>query len=169
MVAQYTFYDLRPGTCYRFKLRMVDNATNSTTFTNWTPVRPLATLHRKQWNDHEYSILHVRGTGLNNHNSSFIYVDDNVLLDDAFYVGLYLAILDRRDLSLVHSGYYNTSIHGPNKTEAGFIDDFKYSHDMAEEIKKYDYNYFVVVVSQYQWENFFSKELGEVLANCGAF
>ena len=37
-------------------------------------------------------------------------VDDNVLLDHAFYMGLYLAVLDRRDLSLVESGFYNTSV-----------------------------------------------------------
>jgi hypothetical protein len=78
--------------------------------------------------------LHIRGTGLNNHNSSFIKIDENVLLDDAFYVGLYLAILDRRDLSLVHSNYYNTSINGgvpDDETYGAFIDDFKYSAEMA--------------------------------------
>lgn len=146
MVAMYTFYDLTPGTAYRFKIRMVDNATNSTTFTNWTPVRPLATLVRKQWQEHEYSILHVRGTGLNNHNSSFIKIDDNVLLDHAYYVGFYLLILDRRDLSIVHSNFYNTSIHG-GKDSNMFIDDFRWSREMATEIKKYGYSYFVVVVS----------------------
>ena len=39
---------------------------------------------------------------------------------------------------------------------------------MATTIRKYDYNYFVVVVSQYQWEQQFSKELGEALMHCGA-
>ena len=36
-------------------------------------------------------------------------IDDNVLLDHAFYIGLYLAVLDRRNLALVESGFYNTS------------------------------------------------------------
>ena len=47
MVAMHTYFNLTPGTAYRFKLRMVDNATNSTTFTKWTEVKPLATLVRK--------------------------------------------------------------------------------------------------------------------------
>lgn len=39
---------------------------------------------------------------------------------------------------------------------------------MATTIKKYGYKYFVVIVSNYMWEQFFSKELSEVLQNCGA-
>jgi hypothetical protein len=70
---------------------------------------------------------------LNNHNSSFIKIDDNVLLDHAFYVGLYLAIIDRRDLSLVHGDFYNTSINGGviNRGKDKFIDDFAISSKMA--------------------------------------
>ena len=37
-------------------------------------------------------------------------VDDNVILDDAFYIGLYLAVVDRRDLQVVEHNFYNTSI-----------------------------------------------------------
>lgn len=40
---------------------------------------------------------------------------------------------------------------------------------MARRIKMYDMNYFIVVISQYSWEEQFSKELGEVLGGCGAF
>lgn len=58
---------------------------------------------------HEYSQFFLRGTGLNNFNASVFTIDDNVLLDHAFYIGLYLAVLDRRDLSLVESGFYNTT------------------------------------------------------------
>lgn len=32
-----------------------------------------------------------------------------MLLDHAFYMGFYLAILDRRDLALAYSGFFNTS------------------------------------------------------------
>jgi len=38
---------------------------------------------------------------------------------------------------------------------------------MAKVIKQYNYTYFVIVVSQYNWEPYFSKELGEVLQSCG--
>jgi hypothetical protein len=109
MVSMHTFYNLTPATAYRFKVRMVDNSTNGTIATGWTEVKLLATLTRKQWQEHDYSILHIRGTGLNNHNSSFVKIDDNVILDHAFYIGLYLVILDRRDLSTVYTGFFNTS------------------------------------------------------------
>jgi hypothetical protein len=57
-------------------------------------------------------------------------------LDHAFYVGLYLAIIDRRDLSLfllVHGDFYNTSINGGviNRGKDKFIDDFAISSKMA--------------------------------------
>jgi hypothetical protein len=107
MVDQFTFYSLVPGTAYRFEIMMVDNRTNITTKTNWTPRKILATQVRRQWT-HENAVLHVRGTGLNNHNSSFIKVDDNILLDHAYQQGLHLMILDRRDLSVVHSKNYQT-------------------------------------------------------------
>ena len=34
---------------------------------------------------------------------------ENVILDHAFYMGLYLAIIDRRDLTLVEHGFFDTS------------------------------------------------------------
>lgn len=40
---------------------------------------------------------------------------------------------------------------------------------MAQRIRNYDYNYFIIVISQYKWEGYFSKELGEALLHCGAF
>ena len=72
-------------------------------------------------------------------------------MDSAFYMGLYLAVLDRRDLSLVHTGIYNTSsiIEGhyvdpitekdlilPTSHD-GFrtIDDFGVSNAMAKKIR----------------------------------
>ena len=134
---------------------MVDNATNSTTKTSWTEVKPLATMMRNNTQQHEWSILHIRGTGLNNHNSSFVKVDDNVLFDHAFYIGLNLIILDRRDLSLVVNKNYSTWKSEP-KPDSDFIDDFYYAHEMAKEIKKYNYAYFVIVTSQFMWEPFFS-------------
>lgn len=40
---------------------------------------------------------------------------------------------------------------------------------MAKKIRSYDSNYFIVVVSNYAWESYFSKELADTLENCGAF
>ena len=48
------------------------------------------------------------------------------------------------------------------------IDDFKIAREMANRIRMYDYNYFIVVISQHSWEGQFSKELGEALLHCGA-
>ena len=80
-------------------------------------------------------------------------------------MGLYLAVIDRRDLSLVEHAFYNTSTFKVNDTAGshdnpfeftndGFttIDDFGIANDMAKRIRAYDYNYFIVVASQYQWE-----------------
>ena len=93
----------------------------------------------------------MRGTGLNNHNSSFIKIDENVIFDHAFYMGLYLVILDRRDLSITYSGFYNTSIPGDkvNRGTYSVIEDFQISNEMAKKIKEYKYTHFVVIVSQY--------------------
>ena len=108
-------------------------------------------------------------------------IDDNVILDHVYFIGLYLAVIDRRDLSLVEHAFYNTSTFKVNASAAsedtrfefshdGFttIDDFGIANDMATRIRAYDYNYFIVVASQYQWEQQFSKELGETLMHCGA-
>ncbi len=82
-----------------------------------------------------------------------------------------MVILDRKDLSIKHAKFYNTSAEPP-KVKRGdgteVIDDFAVSNAMARKIKEYGYNYFVVIVSNYSWEQFFSKELAEVLQNCGA-
>ncbi|TNV82359.1 hypothetical protein FGO68_gene16422 [Halteria grandinella] len=47
--------------------------------------------------------------------------------------------------------------------------EFEAAHRLAKRIKMYDSNYFIIIVSQNAWENNFSKELGNVLMNCGAF
>ena len=57
---------------------------------------------------------------MNNHNASVFQVDDHVLLDHAFYKGLYLAVIDRRDLSIVETGFYNTST-SPGLVEFGEV------------------------------------------------
>lgn len=108
MVRHHTFHNLQSGSPYRFRVRQYDNDTR-TVSTDWSEPKVLATLHSKHWREHEYVNLYLRGTGRNNHNSSIFKVDDTVLLDHAFYMGLYLAVLDRRDLSLAYSGFFNTS------------------------------------------------------------
>jgi hypothetical protein len=108
MLRQHTFHNLSSGTPYRFRVRQYDNLTK-TVATDWSAPKVLATLHSKNWKQHEWANFYLRGTGRNNHNSSIFKVDDNVLLDHAFYMGLYLAVVDRRDLSLVFTDFYNTS------------------------------------------------------------
>ena len=45
---------------------------------------------------------------MNNHNSSIIKVDDSVILNHAYYRGLYLVVLSRYDLKTVYRGSFNT-------------------------------------------------------------
>lgn len=45
---------------------------------------------------------------------------------------------------------------------------FETANDMAKKIREYDSTYFIVITSNYAWESYFSKELGETLENCGA-
>jgi hypothetical protein len=40
---------------------------------------------------------------------------------------------------------------------------------MAKKIREYDSNYFIVVVSNYAWESYFSDDLARTLENCGGF
>ena len=40
---------------------------------------------------------------------------------------------------------------------------------MAKEIRKYDSNYFVIVVSNYAWEQYLSEDLVRTIENCGGF
>ena len=87
----------------------------------------LATTVPQEWREHEFVQFFLRGTGLYNHHASYFKIDDNVMLDHAFYKGLYLAIIDRRDLTLVEHGIYDTSkVPGSTILNDGFFprDDF---------------------------------------------
>ena len=109
MVREQIFQGLESGTAFRFRVRQMHNLTREALATEWSWPKVLTTRVPVDWQRHEYAELFLRGTGINNHNASLFMVDENVLLDHAFYMGLYLAVLDRRDLSLVESGFYNTS------------------------------------------------------------
>lgn len=39
---------------------------------------------------------------------------------------------------------------------------------MAKKIREFDSRYFIIVVSNYAWESYFSDDLGRTLENCGA-
>ena len=104
MPAHYTFYNLIPSTAYRFRVKFCSNETaNKDLCTSWTEVKPLATKLKYEEQSHEWAIVHIWGTGLNNHNASFVKIDDNVLLDAADFTGLNLIVLDRSNLSVLHN------------------------------------------------------------------
>lgn len=44
----------------------------------------------------------------------------------------------------------------------------KNANEMAKKIREYDSNYFVIVVSNYGWESYFSEDLGNTLEDYGA-
>ena len=56
----------------------------------------------------EYAYLYLRGTGLNNHNSTIFKVDDFTVVNHAYFKGLYLVVLDRRTLETVFINSYDT-------------------------------------------------------------
>ncbi len=58
-------------------------------------------------NAKEYAWIYARGTGLNNHNSSIIKLNEFTILNHAYFWGLALAILDRRTLKTVHLDTYD--------------------------------------------------------------
>ena len=68
---------------------------------------------------------------MNNHNASVFKIDDNVILDHAYYIGLYLAVVGRRDLSLVEHEFFNTS-HVPgmfnNEAEQSGVSGSRYAY-----------------------------------------
>ena len=43
------------------------------------------------------------------------------------------------------------------------------ANKMANVIRNYDSNYFVIVVSNYAWEHYLSEDLARTLENCGGF
>ena len=109
MVWEQIFQGLDSGTAYRFRVRQLHNLTREDVATQWSHPKVLTTRVAVDLRRHEYSQLFLRGTGLNNFNASVFTIDEHVLLDHAFYIGLYLAVIDRRNLALVESGFYNTS------------------------------------------------------------
>ena len=100
---------MESGTAFRFKIRQFHNVTREELKTDWSYPKVLTTRVPVDKRLNEYSTLSLRGTGLNNHHASYFKIDDNVMLDHAFFIGLYLAVVDRRDLMLVEHNFYNTS------------------------------------------------------------
>ena len=76
--------------------------------TEWSDYKVLATTVQTQFQQNEYAYLYARGTGLNNHRESLIKVDENVLLQHAYFKGLWLYVLDRKTLKVVHEQSYDT-------------------------------------------------------------
>ena len=58
----------------------------------------------------EYVEIYARGTGARNHNTSVVKIDDYLLLDHGLFRGLYLIVLDRRNLSKVFNYTYDTML-----------------------------------------------------------
>ena len=74
----------------------------------WTPFIILATEMSPILKKYEYSSIYARGTGAKNHDSSIIKIDNNIVLDSAYFRGLYLAIFNRVTLKKEFSKIYDT-------------------------------------------------------------
>jgi hypothetical protein len=105
-------HNLRSKNAVRFKFRQCDEQappnylrkegitylTDDEICSLWSDYKVLATTVSKDFQENEYSDVEIRGTGLNNHNYSYVKVDDNFLLKHAYYQGFWLFVLDRRNL-----------------------------------------------------------------------
>ena len=96
-------------------------------------------------------------------------------------MGLYLCVLDRKTLAKVYSGEFNTFIKPDPTTKAiqftertvnsgdftvtenvvtkefTFPDTFEASVRLANKIKEYNEEYFIIIVSNVGWEMFFEE------------
>lgn len=64
----------------------------------WSEFKILTTLIEPEYQKKEYTEIYAVGTGARNHNASVVRVDNYTLLDHGAFRGLYLIVLDRRDL-----------------------------------------------------------------------
>ena len=93
-------HNLMPKMAYKFKLRQCAEF-NSTLCTGWSDWKVLATPVPKQFEKNEYAYLTVQGTGLNNHNATYIKIDDKYVVNHAFKRGFALVVLNRTSLEKV--------------------------------------------------------------------
>jgi len=137
--------------------------------------------------------LILRGTGQNNHNNALIKIDENELLNKGNFIGLYLCVLDRKNLRKVFSASYDTQnnneiiVKSVNYTTTTFQNNdyskisqnsafknmkfdssWQASNDLANKILSYDSGYFIILVSCVSWERFITETLVKTLLNCGA-
>lgn len=185
---------------YRFQFRQCDELTMQVC-TNWSDYKLLATSVQLNFERNEYAYVYLKGTGLNNFDASEVRIDNNTIVYNPFFRGLYLVVLDRRTLECVEQRTFDTLDVPKHETFLGYqsayytnnysvdafggfrkpeserqidmvwnrTNIFKYANNMAETIARFDQTHFIIVVSNYAWESYFSEELGRTLENCGAF
>jgi hypothetical protein len=78
---------------------------------SWSEFKILNTRMEPEYQKREYAEIYAVGTGARNHNASVVKVDNFTLLDHGAFRGLYLIVLDRRDLQKVYSGWYDLMKH----------------------------------------------------------
>jgi hypothetical protein len=114
---------LKDKTAYRFRVKQCD-LNNDKICSLWSDWKILSTSVSIAFEDNEYAYLYARGTGVNNHNSSIIKVDDFTILNHAYYRGLYLVVLSRYDLSTKFRGSFDTVKAPEHETLLGSKDPF---------------------------------------------
>jgi hypothetical protein len=102
-------------------------------------------------------IVELTGTGRNNVGLTKVLLAGQTLLNRADLIGLTLFVLDRRDLSVAFTQTYNTYA---SELEA---------RNMAQKIRSYGPNFFILVVSSGAWEWHATPTLTDILEDYGAY
>jgi hypothetical protein len=153
-------------------------------------VKYIHTRRRKE--SDSYVNLYVKGTGRNNFDNAIVrYNNDIYLSNDSKYQGLQLLVIKRRNMQLIYRMFFDTFNSAPNKqfqstflqysyNEDGSIKtetvnkiitktgNYDAANDLYYRLSKLDNTVFLVLVSCFGWERYFTVELVDLLAKFGA-
>lgn len=136
--------------------------------------------------------VYMRGTGRNNHGNAIIKLNNNIILEHGKFQGLAVIALNRRNLKVDTIQLFDTYTKNSNvKTETVTYTKYSYDDDgniitstetttvekslllendnkLQKFIKSIKDNQFILLVSCYGWEQYFTYKTAELLARYGA-
>ena len=143
--------EVSPGTAYNFQVRAVDSAGNSSP---WSANRTAYTLLPAQ---EERFPIELIGMGKNNPGYASISLGGTTVYNCSNETGLVLAVFARSNFKLVYLSTFDTF----NIAQA--------SDALATELLKFDYKFFVLLVSSDAWELNTNSRLASVIDYCGGY
>jgi hypothetical protein len=95
------------GKAYRFRVKQ-KSALAEVNDSDWSDYKILATNMEPEHLKNEYVEFYARGSGARNHNTTVFKIDNYTLLDTGVIRGLYLIVLSRKNLAIVHQEVFDT-------------------------------------------------------------